>query len=86
MTETTTACVKCGGTIPAEKRSDSRYCSATCKRAREVEVRWITRRLDALRTFQSNGRLMQLPKRQLAAVQAEIEQLEERLGAVADGS
>jgi hypothetical protein len=85
MTETAAACAKCQGPING-RRSDSRYCSGSCKLASEYERRWIDRRLSDLRTFQSNGRLMLLPRKQLARTQAEINRLEERLRELLGGS
>jgi hypothetical protein len=73
------SCLKCDGTIPPGRRRDSLYCSESCKRAVELERRWIDRRVANLRTFMSDGRLMLLPRKQLARTQDEIDRLEGRL-------
>jgi predicted nucleic acid-binding Zn ribbon protein len=78
-------CLKCTGAIPAGRRGDSRYCSESCKLAARLERKRLQTRLQHLETWQSNARMLLLPKRQLTQVQDEIDQAEARLKALLGG-
>jgi hypothetical protein len=61
------------------------YCSKTCRRAAELEIRRAGRRLEWLEQASSNWRLQRGEKKQLARLEAEHERVTGRLLALLDG-
>jgi len=73
-------CLVCGVGLQQPANGGRRnYCSRSCRRSAEYELRRLQRQLHDLETFARNLRLLRAPKRQQQAIQGEIDQAQGRL-------